>query len=108
MRVRSFRGVHYAAVLAMAFLSIPRSSDSASAQPLACQPVCTGDCDASASVSVNELVRGVSIALGSAALDECAALDVDASGAVSVDELVTAVQHALGGCRPIEPLERAP
>jgi hypothetical protein len=53
-------------------------------------------------------VRGVSIVLGTAALDECASLDVDASGAVSVDELVTAVKHVLGGCRPIAPRERAP
>jgi hypothetical protein len=80
----------------------------ADGQPVACIPTCPGDCDASASVSVNELVRGVSIALGRASVDECASLDTDGSGAVSVDELVGAVQHLLQGCGAIEPLERAP
>lgn len=57
---------------------------------------------------MNELVRGVSIALGRAAVDACGSFDIDASGAVSVDELVSAVQHLLQGCRPVEPLERTP
>lgn len=92
------------AVVGCTILTTARSH----AQPVACQPVCAGDCDADASVSVNELVRGVSIALGRVPTDDCAALDVDAGGTVSVDELVGAVDHLLHGCGAITPLEREP
>jgi hypothetical protein len=78
------------------------------ADPMPCVASCAGDCDTSASVSVNELVRGVSIALGRAPLTDCTSLDIDANGAVSVDELVSAVQHLLQGCSAVEPLERTP
>lgn len=61
-------------------------------------PACAGDCDRSGSVTVEELVRSGSIALGEASLAECAPLDVDQSGAVTVDEIVSAVAHALTGC----------
>lgn len=80
----------------------------ATAQPVACQSICSGDCDSSATVSVNELVRGVSIALNRAPLEQCSSLDIDANGSVSVDELVTSVQHLISGCSPVETIERAP
>ncbi len=61
-------------------------------------PLCVGDCDVSQSVTVNEILTGVSIALGNATITECSALDQDGSGTVSVDELITAVNNALNGC----------
>jgi cysteine-rich repeat protein len=57
-----------------------------------------GDCDGNSSVSIDELVRGVNIALGSAHLDQCAQLDGDGNGRVTIDELVRAVRYALEGC----------
>ncbi|HUI25393.1 MAG TPA: Ig-like domain-containing protein [Candidatus Kryptonia bacterium] len=51
-------------------------------------------------VSVDELVRGVNIALGNTPLTDCPSFDRDDSHTVSVDELVLAVNAALNGCPP--------
>jgi hypothetical protein len=59
---------------------------------------CPGDCDGDGSVSVDELVRGVNIALGMTASADCPALDTNDSGAVEVDEIIAAVNAALGEC----------
>jgi hypothetical protein len=61
-------------------------------------PVCTGDCNGDGSVKVDELVKGVNIALGTTGLDQCASLDTSGNGIVTVDELVKAVNNALTGC----------
>jgi cysteine-rich repeat protein len=61
-------------------------------------PSCAGDCDGGGQVTVDELVSGVAIALGTARLDACPQFDHDANGAVEVNELVAAVGNALDGC----------
>ena len=60
--------------------------------------VCVGDCNGDSQVTVDEIVRGVNIALGNIQLSECPALDHKGDGAVTVDELVAAVSRALNGC----------
>lgn len=69
-----------------------------------CSPTCQfeairGDCDADGSVSVAELVQGVTIAAGDARLERCPAIDNDDDGAASIADLIVAVDTALGGCR---------
>ncbi len=59
---------------------------------------CTGDCDGNGVVQVDEIVRGVRIAIGDAPVDDCAAMDANGNGEVSVDELVRAVASVLDGC----------
>jgi hypothetical protein len=59
---------------------------------------CTGDCDEQGTVSVNELVRSVSIALGQFGVAECIAADPDANATIAISELVAAVRNALEGC----------
>lgn len=59
------------------------------------QAQCTGDCNNSGDVAVNELVLGVNIALDRATLDQCPSFDVDNSGSVAVNELVTGVNNLL-------------
>jgi hypothetical protein len=59
---------------------------------------CTGDCNGDGAVKVEELVRGVNIALGTVASDECPGLDADGDLRVAVNELITAVNNALSGC----------
>jgi cysteine-rich repeat protein len=59
---------------------------------------CVGDCNGDGSVTVDELIVGVQIALGRADVQACAAVDADADGAVTIPELVTAVDDALDGC----------
>jgi hypothetical protein len=61
-------------------------------------PVCTGDCDGDGSVTVDEIVTAVNIALGATPLTACLAADSDGSTTVTVDELVSAVNAALNGC----------
>jgi hypothetical protein len=50
-------------------------------------------------VTIDELVLGVSIALGVDPPSLCAAMDANADSAVSIAELIGAVEHALRGCR---------
>jgi YVTN family beta-propeller protein len=59
---------------------------------------CAGDCDDDGKVSVDELIRGVDMALGTLAVNACAAFDQERDGVVSIAELITAVSNALSGC----------
>jgi hypothetical protein len=61
-------------------------------------PACAGDCNGDGMVAINELVTGVSIALGSAPVTSCPAIDTDGNGEVAINELVAAVNNALSGC----------
>jgi hypothetical protein len=60
--------------------------------------ICPGDCDGRGEVSVDELLRGVNIALGKMPLSECRAMDRGADGSVGVDDLVEAVGTSIRGC----------
>jgi hypothetical protein len=62
---------------------------------------CLGDCNGDGEVTVDELIRGVNIALGSLPLSECPVFDGNEDGSVTVDELITAVNNALSGCPPV-------
>jgi hypothetical protein len=63
---------------------------------------CVGDCaPVDARVTINELVLGVGIALGTQPVSACASMDANANGAVSINELVMAVNAALNGCPPV-------
>jgi hypothetical protein len=59
---------------------------------------CPGDCCADGHVSVDDLVTGVGIALGTHLLGDCSSLDTNRDGRVSVSELITAVRSGLGEC----------
>lgn len=65
--------------------------------------LCAGDCDGNGRVTVDELVKGVNIALETGELSTCVAGDRDGNGRVTVDELVAAVTGLLAGC-PVEPV----
>ena len=49
-------------------------------------------------MTVDEIIRGVNIALGNSPLEACPAFDVNCDGEVTVDEIVLAVNQALFGC----------
>jgi hypothetical protein len=59
---------------------------------------CIGDCDHNGRIAINELVRGVGIALTGTSPASCARLDANGNGSVSINELVSAVGAALNGC----------
>jgi len=62
------------------------------------EQVCVGDCHANGSVTIDELVTLVHIALGDGPTSACDIGDVNHDGRITVDEIVTAVNLALTGC----------
>lgn len=66
------------------------------------RPDCVGDCDGDGRVTVDEIVRGVAIALGSSGVEMCPASDANGDGSVTVDEILAAVSRALVGCAAAE------
>jgi hypothetical protein len=57
-----------------------------------------GDCDLDGCVDINEVVLGVGIALGSAPIGSCQAIDVNRDDAATINELLTAVGNSVTGC----------
>ena len=62
------------------------------------EPLCTGDCNDSGTVGVDEMVRSVGVALGRLTPADRLAADRDGNAAVSINELIDAVRNALDGC----------
>jgi hypothetical protein len=58
---------------------------------------CTGDCDGSNTVGIDELVLGVSIVLDLQLADACLAF-VNSQGLVDIAQVVRSVNNALKGC----------
>ena len=58
---------------------------------------CTGDCDGSGTVSINELIIGVNIALGAQPPSACPAFQ-NADGTVGIAQLIKGVNNSLAGC----------
>lgn len=82
-------------VLAVLFGALMAAASAADAQ-------CAGDCDADCAVSINELIRGVGVSLGSQDVASCSALDANGDDNVTINELILAVNRALDGCEPTE------
>jgi hypothetical protein len=59
-----------------------------------------GDCNGDGAVTVDELITGVNVALGSMPLSSCPSFDGNGDGRVTVDELIEAVNVALTGGPP--------
>jgi hypothetical protein len=59
---------------------------------------CAGDCDGDGTVTVDEIVRAVTLALGDPRAEPCPPADTSNDGMVTVDEIVAAIDSALNGC----------
>ena len=59
---------------------------------------CSGDCDGSGAVTVDEIVTMVNIVLGNALFSACTSGDTDGSGDITIDEIISAVISALDDC----------
>jgi hypothetical protein len=81
-------------LLAVALLSLI-------AVPAAAQ-FCAGDCNLDGSVTIDEVVIGVNIALGGRNRHDCPPADTNNDNTVTIDELIQSVRYALEGC-PSEP-----
>ena len=66
--------------------------------PARAQTACAGDCNNDGSVSIDELLTMVNIALGTAPVAACTAGDINHDNEITVDEILTAVHAALRGC----------
>jgi hypothetical protein len=62
------------------------------------QSACVGDCNGDGEVTVDELIKGVNIALGNIPLEMCPVFDTNNSGEVEITELIVGVNNALNGC----------
>lgn len=63
-----------------------------------CETLCVGDCNRNRLVTVDELVTGVTIALGTRPIGDCPTFDGNEDELLSIDELIDAVNAALAGC----------
>ena len=79
-------------------LPVPTQTPTATVQTTPSGGACPGDCGGDGEVTVNELIKGVNIALGNATVDTCPAFDLDGSGDVTIDEIIKGVNAALNGC----------
>ncbi len=97
---RCWQGI--AAVLA----AIPVAGAPSQALTAAVTPtpaVCVGDCNDDGVVTVGELIAGVTILLGNAAVSTCPVFERDGGGTVTVSDLVAAVNNLLFGCWVVPP-----
>jgi hypothetical protein len=76
--------------------STPTRTRTATATPR--QVGCVGDCNQDGEVTVDEVLSAIGVALGTAAVNRCTAVDTDRDGRVTVDEILTAMNYALNGC----------
>jgi hypothetical protein len=67
---------------------------------------CTGDCNADGAVTIDELINGVNISLGSMPVGRRSARDCDGNGSVS-GRAIDAVRSSLSGC-PATPTPTLP
>jgi hypothetical protein len=81
------------AVLTIALLKIPLPPAVAFAPDS-----CPGDCSGDGTVTVDEILTLVNIALGNALVASCDSGDGNGDGQVTVDEILAAVNAALNGC----------
>ena len=61
---------------------------------------CAGDCDGNGTVTVNEIITLVGIALGQVSIGSCEAGDRDGDQQITVSEILAAVNRALSSCAP--------
>jgi hypothetical protein len=57
-----------------------------------------GDCNDDGTVTVDEILTMVNIALGNTPVTSCRAGDANMDGQITIDEILTAVNNALNGC----------
>lgn len=59
---------------------------------------CVGDCDASGTVTVDEIVRAVRVALAEDTAMRCLAADATGDERIAIEELIPSVRYLLEGC----------
>src|SRR5579862_2785402 len=70
--------------------------------------LCPGDCNGDGFTTVDEIIRGVNLALDSGVYRSCPPIDVNGDAQVTIDELVLSVGAALNGCPATVAVYQAP
>jgi hypothetical protein len=71
-------------------------------------PTCVGDCDGNRAVSIDELISGIDVTLGTLPLERCQRINCNGEAArATVDCLTDAVSNALYGCGTPPPTRTA-
>jgi len=78
------------------FSSVGGAADTLPAAPVSSGVVCVGDCNGDGGVTVDEIITGVNIALGTVDASTCPSYEI--KGPVTVGGILTAVNEALNGC----------
>lgn len=89
--------------LAPAFTPTPTPSPTPTMPPTATPTAtagCAGDCNGDGTVTIDELITAVNIALGNNTVSACSGADTSHDGSVTIDEIIAAVNAALSGCPP--------
>jgi len=73
------------------------------APPTSTPRPCVGDCNGDGTVTVDEILTMVNIALGNVSVTACEAGDANGDEQITVDEILTAVNNALNGCPTVQP-----
>ena len=71
------------------------SGDGCSAACMRETQPCDSDCNHDGTVTIDEIIRAVDIALGTAPVQSCAAMDINGDGTVMINELLASVNNAL-------------
>lgn len=91
----AFRGVAMAPAAAVA--ATPTATPAPTPTPTLV--LCVGDCNGDGTVTVDEILLAVNMALtGASPAIACPSLDANNDGAVTIDEILAAVSNALAGC----------
>jgi hypothetical protein len=61
--------------------------------------LCVGDCNNDQSITIDDILTLVNMALGNANVSTCLAGDANHDNQITVDEILTAVNNALNGCQ---------
>jgi hypothetical protein len=70
---------------------------------IAAVAACAGDCGSDGSVTVDEIITLVNIALGNKPVGDCTTGNGNGDAQITVDEIIVAVNHALSGCTEPSP-----
>src|SRR5579862_7007811 len=72
------------------------------APPLRAASACVGDCNGDGQVTIDDLVKGVSLALGGGVAG-CPSFDANGDGTITIDEIIIGVNAALSSCISASP-----
>ena len=85
----------------LAFVCVFGACSIVASPPAAVAGGCVGDCGADGTVTIDDLIKGVNLALANDGVGTCPSLDINGDSVVTIDEIIQAVNAALDGCTAV-------